>query len=96
MGTIAKLKEIKAKNSATRVCPICGSVAKMESSEYDPWGDGAGTVKDYWCECEGCGIIKGGRFSTYDDSVADAQRQAEKDWNEVIDYLNTIIVKKDN
>lgn len=93
--TVEKLKTIKNNRINTRFCPLCGSEAKMESSTYDPWGDGGGKITDYWCECSGCGIIKAGAFSTYNDNPSEAQQKAKKDWNETIDYLNSIIIFKE-
>ncbi len=89
--TIDRLKEIKKERSDTRVCPICGNEAKVKSNTYDPWGDGGGDITDYWCECSGCGIIKAGAFSTYNDSPFEAQQKAKEDWNSVVDYLNETI-----
>jgi hypothetical protein len=86
--TIDRLKNIRKERSDTKICPICGYEAKVKSNTYDPWGDGGGTITEYWCECSGCGIIKAGAFSTYNDDCDTAQRKAKEDWNSVIDYLN--------
>ena len=86
--TIDRLKSIKEETKNKRVCPICGSEATIKSNTYDPWGDGGGTITDFWCECSGCGIIKAGAFSTYNDSPSEAQQKAKEDWNSVVDYLN--------
>ena len=94
MMTLEKLKALKNKQSSIKPCPICGGEAKIQANTYDPWGDGGGNVTDYWYECDGCGIIKGGRFDTYGKTHDEARAAAKQDWNEVVDYLNTIIIKE--
>jgi len=96
--TIDRLNILRKEQIDTRVCPICGNKAEMKSNTYDPWGDGGGTITEYWCECGGCGIIKAGVFSTYHNDHATAERKAKEDWNSVVDYLNENIEfkNKDN
>jgi len=95
MGTIDRIKSIKEKATIAKTCPICGAAPKLRSSQYDPWGDGAGYMTDYWYECGGCGIIKAGSFSDDGSSRYDERKNAEteaaKDWNEVVDYVNDLI-----
>lgn len=87
MRTLERLKNLPN----FKPCPICGSEPKLHTNTYDPWGDGGGDITEYWYECDGCGIIKGGRFNTYSNSAADVQKEASEDWNEVVDYLKTKI-----
>ena len=89
--TITRIKLIKEKATIVKACPICGSAPKLRSERYDPWGDGAGYMTDYWYECDGCGIIKAGNFSDGHHSVEEAKKEAAKDWNEVVDYVNDLI-----
>ena len=98
MGTIERLLSLQNEKyaSSLKTCPICGKAPILQSNKYDPWGDGGGTITDYWYECNGCGIIKAGKFSTYNDNSATATQKAEKDWNEVVDYLNNKIIKKED
>lgn len=86
----------KQSSSNLRPCPICGAQPECKSDTYDPWGDGAGTITDHWYECSGCGTIKGGAFSTYNDSHSEAERKALQDWNETVDDFNKIFIRKEN
>ena len=90
MRTLERLKNLPDKKTYLKPCPICGSAPKLYTDTYDPWGDGGGTVTDYWYECEGCGIIKSGRFNTL-GNITNCEKEAAEDWNEVVEYLKTRI-----
>ena len=84
----------KQSNSNCRPCPICGAQPECKSDTYDPWGDGGGTITDYWYECSGCGTIKGGVFC--DDNYKVSKQTALQDWNETVDDFNKIFIRKEN
>lgn len=94
MRTIEKIIAAQKNRDNIRFCPLCNSEPEIESSTYDPWGDGAGNITEYWCQCSGCGVIRAESFTTYNYTSSEAQQRAKEDWNETIDYLNSIIIFK--
>ena len=45
-------------------------------------------------ECSGCGIIKAGSYNTVFIKEDEAKNKAIEDWNEVVDYVNELIIKE--
>ena len=96
MGTVDKLKErLEHKDYIGKACPICGAAPTVKLRDFDPWGDmGYDCCTEFWIECSGCGIIKAGSYNTIYDKSDEAKDKAIKDWNEVVDYINELIAKK--
>ena len=96
MGTVDKLKErLEHKDYIGKACPICGAAPTIKSRGFDPWGDmHYDCCTEYWLECSGCGIIKAGADDNIHDTDTVAKNTATKDWNEVVDYVNELIAKK--
>ena len=95
MRTIDKLKgKLIHADYIGKACPICGAAPTVKSRGFDPWGDmGYDCCTDYWLECSGCGIIKGGSYDDINDKAEEAKNKAIQDWNEVVDYVNDLINK---
>lgn len=101
MGTVDKLKERMNKNAITegaKQCPICGASPALDKRSLD-FGNGHGYpgCHAYQYKCSKCGIIKS--EETYDigddEEELTAEQRALKDWNETVDYINSLIENRD-
>ena len=96
MGTVDRLKEKlnKHKEYIGKPCPICGEPPKLVSVDLGgPNGRGYPGCFDMHLECSGCGIIKAGSYNTVYIKDDEAKNKAIDDWNEVVDYINELIIK---
>lgn len=96
MGTVDKIKErLEHKEYIGKACPICGAAPKLVSVDLGgPDGHGYPGCVNMHLECSGCGIIKAGAYDTIYYNYGQAKYKATKDWNEVVDYINDLIERK--
>ena len=81
----------RTKRIFLKPCPICGSAPEQKSYQCDPWGDGAGYVKNIFYKCSGCGYITtAGCLDTY----GKGEESAKKQWNYAVNDIEELLSER--